>query len=232
MSKIPKKLHYCWFGNGGYSPLMKDCMRSWDKYLPDFEKVLWHEQNSPMQHTMIKRAMEAKKYAFVADYVRMYALYEYGGVYLDTDMEIIKNIEPLLCGNGFLGYEHYSPKNKLVSAGIICLPPKSNLAKEVLQIFDKRMLKNKSFTKPLPEIITQAINILEKRNALEDIKLYMPEYFYPYNPYDMSKGRKQLMYADIQDNTYAIHHWNGSWIEEPSPWKVLRKHIKRKIGIK
>ncbi len=225
MKKIPKKIHYCWFGNGEFSPLVKDCFKSWEKYLSDFEIIKWDENNSPMNHPMVIKAIEHKQYAFAADYTRMYVLYEQGGIYLDTDMEIIKDINPLLNQEGFLGYED----EKWINVAIIGLAPKSKLTKTVLDIFDERMRKNKRFNKPLPKIVTEAINKLQKANELGNIKLYKSEYFYPYNPFIRGKNRKQLMFSDITENTYAIHHWEGSWMKEPSLWKRIKDKVRNKF---
>ena len=114
---IPKIIHYCWFGENPMSPLIQECIKSWHRYLPDWEFILWNEDNSPLEHDFVKKALKDKKYAFVADYVRCHALYEYGGVYLDTDMELIKDISTLLNNDFFAAYED-SDQDK-VSCGVI-----------------------------------------------------------------------------------------------------------------
>ncbi len=232
MTKIPKILHYCWFGGNEYSPIVKDCMESWKKYLSDFEWIKWDETNSPMEHPMVKKAVETKKYAFAADYTRMYALYEYGGVYLDTDMEIIKSLEPLLEKDGFLAYEDTKKdgSGKNINAAIVGITPKHPLIKKMLDIFDDRMKNNENF-RPIPGLVVQAVKSLSEEE-LKGVAIYMPEYFYPYNPYDKQQERKQLMFADITENTYAIHHWEATWFKkEPSWWVFTRDKIRRKLGI-
>ena len=89
---IPKIIHYCWFGDGPISPESRKCMESWKKYCPDYKIIEWNEQNFDIsQNRYAQQAYEAKKYAFVSDYVRLAVLYEYGGIYLDTDVETLRN---------------------------------------------------------------------------------------------------------------------------------------------
>lgn len=88
---IPKIIHYCWFGGGAISPENRKCMESWKKYCPDYKIIEWNEQNFEIsQNRYAQQAYEAKKYAFVSDYVRLAVLYEYGGIYLDTDVELVR----------------------------------------------------------------------------------------------------------------------------------------------
>ena len=103
---IPKIIHYCWFGKGDMPKLETECIRSWKKHLPDYEFVLWNEERFDVtKHPYVKEAYEAKKYAFVTDYVRLYALYNYGGIYMDTDVEALKPLDPFLVHKAFIGCE-------------------------------------------------------------------------------------------------------------------------------
>ena len=103
---IEKKIHYCWFGKGEMKPLMKKCIKSWKKYCPDYEIIEWNEDNFDVNSTLwTKQAYEAKKYAFVSDYVRLKVLYEHGGIYMDTDVEVVKPIDEFLSHDAFCGYE-------------------------------------------------------------------------------------------------------------------------------
>ncbi|MBP3463612.1 MAG: hypothetical protein J6K45_03935 [Clostridia bacterium] len=103
---IPKKIHYCWFGNGDKPELVEKCIKSWKKYCPDYEIIEWNESNYDV--TMCdysKEAYENKKWAFVTDYARLWIIYNHGGIYLDTDVEIIKNIDFILETDSFLASE-------------------------------------------------------------------------------------------------------------------------------
>ncbi len=223
---IPKKVHYCWFGNNPYPPLVKDCMKSWTKYLADFELKKWDESNSPMDNIVVQKAIAMKKWAFASDYVRLYALYHEGGVYLDTDMEILKDIAYLLNQKGFFGYEDEIH----ISAGIIGSQPRSELIKLIMDKLEEKVKANLPFL-PIPQIITEIIRGLPENSLIvENMSFYPPSYFYPYNPY--ANERKELLFSDIVENTYAIHHWSASWIDEKPLWRIagsrLKKHLVNK----
>ncbi len=211
---IPKKIHYCWFGGNEYTPLVKKCMETWVKYLPDWEFILWDESNSPVEHPFVKKALLEKKYAFAADYVRFYALYNFGGIYLDTDMELIKNLEPLLNNYFFSGSE--SIDNKCISAGIMGSIEKHEYLKSILSYYNGLNLYETS-----PNILTAVY----EKNKFKNVKIYEYQYFYPYNPFDSEQSVKQLFYSDISECTFAIHHWNFSW--KPSIFERFITYSKR-----
>jgi len=216
---IAKKIHYVWFGKKPYSKLIEKCINSWKEKLPDYEFILWNEDNSPIERSIyLQRALKKKYYAFAADYVRFYALYNYGGIYLDTDMEVVKNFDPLLENKFFIGYE----SSNLISAGIIGAKQKCEISKVILEYLD-----NSNTYETIPLIITKLFkeyNFINKDN----IKIFPSEYFYPYNPYDKEREGLELMYMDITQNTYAIHHWGKSWKLSYTD-RLLRK-IKRIIN--
>ena len=104
---IPKTIHYCWFGRNPLPKLAKKCIRSWKKYCPDYELVEWNEDNYDISAAplYVRQAYEAKKWAFVTDYVRLQVVYEHGGIYLDTDVELKKSLDPLLVHCAYFGFE-------------------------------------------------------------------------------------------------------------------------------
>ena len=107
---IPKIIHYCWFGGGPISPESRKCMESWKKYCPDYKIMAWTEQNFDISaNRYAQQAYAAKKYAFVSDYARLVVLYRYGGIYLDTDVELVRPLDELLEHKGFIGMEHSVP---------------------------------------------------------------------------------------------------------------------------
>ena len=107
---IPKIIHYCWFGGGTISPENRKCMESWEKYCPDYKIIEWNEQNFDIsKNRYVQQAYEAKKYAFVSDYARLAVVYEHGGIYLDTDVELVRPLDELLEHKGFIGMEHSAP---------------------------------------------------------------------------------------------------------------------------
>ena len=103
---IPKIIHYCWFGRGAKSDLMQKCISSWKMFMPNYKIIEWNEDNVDFKaNTYLEEAYELKKYAFMSDYVRLKVIYEYGGIYLDTDVELLKSLEPILKKGGFFSFE-------------------------------------------------------------------------------------------------------------------------------
>ena len=138
---IPKTIHYCWFGYGEMPELAQECIASWHNYMPDWEYKLWNEDNFDVaQIPYAKEAYEAKKYAFVSDYVRLWALYNEGGLYLDVDFRVYKPFDELLHWKAFAGFEgsKYSP----LMMGVIASEPCGEWAKEQLDGYQGRHFLN------------------------------------------------------------------------------------------
>lgn len=200
---IPKVIHYCWFGKSDKPLLVKKCIDSWLRIHPDWEVCEWSENNSPIDLPYVKNALEAKRYAFASDYVRFYVLYKFGGIYLDTDIELIKSIDPLRNNTVFFGRESSEYINPAVIGSISGHP----FLKIMLTILDES--KSKNYT-AIPEILTATLN--EHSVPSLKIVIYNTDYFFPYNPFDSDRNNiKQLMFSDLTNNTYAIHHWAQSW---------------------
>ncbi len=103
---IPKVIHYCWFGKKEKPDIVKKCIKSWNEFLPEYEIIEWNEKNFDINtYLFTKQAYEIGNYAFVSDYVRVYVLYNYGGIYLDTDTEILGSLDPFLKNSSFWGFE-------------------------------------------------------------------------------------------------------------------------------
>ncbi|MFW1972552.1 glycosyltransferase family 32 protein [Acinetobacter bereziniae] len=198
---IPKVIHYCWFGGNEKSALIDACIESWKKHMPEWKIIEWNEKNSPLDHPFVQKALKDKKYAFVADYVRCYVLYNFGGVYLDTDMEIIKDLTPLLSFDFFSAYED-SDFTK-VSCGAIGSIKQHKIMQEMLLYYNENY---KYYT-----LIPQILGMKYREEFYENSKILSSESFYPYNPFDENKPVKQLMFSHITEETYGIHHWGYSW---------------------
>lgn len=219
---IPKIIHYCWYGKSNMPPLSQNCINSWRSHLADYEFIEWGEGNSPISsHKYMKKAYDDKMWAFVADYMRMLALYKYGGIYLDTDMEIIKNLDPLLDMNSFAGYE----SDGQVSAGLIACKAGDEFIKSCLNYMDAEAERGPLAYTSIPRIMQ---SILDKGDNKIDI--FPTDYFYPYNPWDKKKNVKQLMYSDITKNTYAIHHWSASWVKPKTFLAYFKSAAKHAIS--
>lgn len=197
---IPKKIHYCWFGGNEIGPLFARCLASWKKFLPDYEIICWNESNLPKEANLAWKYIKEKKYAFASDYARYYILYQQGGIYLDTDVEVVKPFDSLLNNTCFIGYED---KNR-IACGIIGAIAKNKFSYHCMSIMNDVAENNKAFL-IAPEVANRAVSLSE------NVTIYPEEYFYPYNPYSENQKVKQLMFSDITENTYAIHHWEKKW---------------------
>lgn len=199
---IPKTIHYCWFGRSEFPPLVKACMESWKVYLSDWNFVLWNEDNVPQELVFARKLLDQKLYAFASDYIRLYAIWKNGGIYLDVDMEVIRPLDALLCHRQFIAYEKEKRCTNAVSGGV----PGAEFFYACLQEMDRHYSQT---TLPVlsPELCTSVVN----KHVFSDLMIYPAHVFYPYNPYDKTRPVDQLMYRDIQPDTLAIHHWSKSW---------------------
>lgn len=178
----------------------KDCIRSWEKWLPDYTFKRWNEDNFEVNaFEFTKAAYRLRKYAFVSDVSRLHALYEQGGIYLDTDMMVVRDFDDLLQHQFFIGKE----RRDLISAGIIGSVKNSPIIKSLLDNY--AMLKfDYNTPMDIPSFLTANLQ------SNQDISIYSPEYFYPL-PYVM-RGRDYRNF--IKEQTYAVHLWNHSWKQE------------------
>lgn len=221
---IPKIVHYCWFGGNPLPELAQKCIASWKKYLPEYEIKEWNEKNFDVyQNLYVKEAYEARKYAFVTDYVRLYALYHEGGIYMDTDVEVLKPLDCFLVHNAFSGFED----DYNIPTGIMASEKKGKWVEENLQYYYNRHFMNSGGeidTTTNVEIITNYMMKygLLKNNTYQDFPglftIYPKDFFCPK---DHGSGNIYLT-----ENSYCIHHFMMSWL----PSKQVRiSNIKRKM---
>jgi len=209
-NKIPKIIHYCWFGRGEKPDIVKKCIRSWEKNLPEYQIIEWNEENFNTDHnSYVKEAHEAKKYAFVSDFVRVHALYHMGGIYLDTDVEVFKSFNDLLHHESFWGFE----QENYIATSTIGAAKGNALIKIFLDSYKhKRFIHNDGSMNELTNvaIITE---MLKSRGLTLDgqyQELIGLGAFYPqtyFSPYDYINIRNF-----ITDDTYAMHHFYKSWL--------------------
>lgn len=226
---IPKVIHYCWFGGKPLNDLAKKCIASWEKYLPDYEIKRWDESNFNIDDCQyVKEAYEQGKWAFVSDYARAYILYNEGGVYFDTDVEVIKDIREIIQNGPYLGVERFVNNLDLegyvglgVAAGLgMAVMPKDSIIGELLEHYhnisfldDFNNLDGNTIVIKLSKILQKYG--LEERNEIQrvgDYYIYPIEYF---NPLNDVTGK-----LNITNNTYSIHWYSGSWLDD--------EHIKAK----
>lgn len=224
---IPKVIYYCWFGNGKMPKLAEKCLKSWKKHCPDYEIVCINENNFDInQNKYAKEAHSAKKWAFVSDYARLKVLYENGGIYLDTDVELLKSLNPLIQNGGYMGFDD----NGIISTGLGFACEKGNeLVGELLKDYDNIpfILEDGSYDiTPCPDRNTKAIEKLGMDVSIKDqtfmgIRMLPEDYLCPLKYYT---GKKI-----ITKNTYSIHHFCASWTSATSKRTTF---IKRIIGVK
>ena len=202
---IPKIIHYCWFGPKPLPQLVKTCIDTWKQHLPDYEFRLWNESNSPMDILFVQQAYKEKKYAFVSDYVRFWALEEYGGIYLDTDMYLINGFDCFLNNEVFFGWE--TAENNNISCGVIGSVPNHPFIRNIGSYYKKTTFsKDNIVNLVVPRIIGECYrNYIHK----EQITIYPFDFFYPF-PYEEKENVRNFLKFSTQ-NTYAIHLWNISW---------------------
>lgn len=209
---IPKVIHYCWFGRSKLSPLAKRCIASWKKHLPDYEIKEWNEDNFDVNGIpYTTQAYKHKKYAFVSDYARFKILYEHGGIYFDTDVEVIKPIDDILVKGTFFGLENES--HFACNPGLgFASEPKFHLLKEMLDLYagiqfelPSGKLNKKTIVEYFSEmVISKGLQPITSIIDFEGAKFYPSEYFCP----------KSSEFGKIQitENTRTIHHYAASWI--------------------
>ena len=208
---IPKVIHYCWFGKGEKPKLAEKCINSWHKYCPDYVFIEWNEENFDINsNRYVREAYENKKYAFVTDYVRLYALINYGGIYMDTDVELIKSLDPFLDNQAFSGFE----EKAWIPTGLMACEKDFLLFKEYLSYYDDISFVNKDGSLNTVTNTYTITKMTEKhglvRNGvyqvIEGFVLYPKDYFCPLND-----ATGQL---NKTENTVAIHWFNKSWLPQ------------------
>jgi len=219
---IPQIIHYCWFGKGEMPNMAKNCIASWEKYLPNYRRVLWNESNFDVTEIpYVREAYEARKYAFVTDYVRLYALHKYGGIYMDTDVEVVRNFDSLLDLPAFSGFE----SDHFVPTGIMASQIGGKWIEELLTYYTDRHFKNPQGDYDLTTNTQVITKLMEARGlALNNtyqlfdncVHIFPSEYFSP----------KKYGKVIRTENTYCIHHFAGSW---KSPAEKRKLYFYRKF---
>ena len=208
---IPKKIHYCWFGGNPLPELAVKCIESWKKYCPDYEIIEWNERNFDLScNKYVKEAFECKKWAFITDYVRLYAMVNQGGIYMDTDVEVLKNLDIFLKNKAFSGFE----RKDAIPTGIMASEQDFPLFKKLLDDYNERSFVKKDGEMDLTTNVTTITNIClnhglilnNQKQTIDDFTLYSKEVFCP-KSYETGK-------IECTENTYTIHHFAGSWHTE------------------
>lgn len=229
---IPKIIHYCWFGGKEKPRAVQHCIASWRKFCPDYEIKEWNEQNFDVNMMPYTRdAYQTGKYAFVSDVARFKVLYEEGGVYFDTDVEVIRPIDELVERGAFMGWERPDALGNVhVAPGLgLAAPQGSPLYKEVLDGFAKLSYYLEDGQMNPYTMIPLVTDLLKGKGLRVDgtyqnvnvITIYPADYLCPM---DSLTGK-----IELTENTYAIHHYSMSWLPLPTQWRVRVMRRIRKL---
>lgn len=247
---IPKIIHYCWFGANPLTESALTCISSWKKYFPDYEIKEWNETNYDVAKLpYIKEAYEAGKYAFVSDYVRIDVLYQYGGIYFDTDVEVIKSFDDIIAKGGFMGQEaKITLEQKLIgdrrdshksgtfiNSGLgIAAAPGLELYKEILDSYSIRHFIKENGDYDLTTICVSTTELLKEHGydetketvqEIADITIYPPEFFCP-----LTNQNGKLR---ITESTRSIHWYSGTWMSETDlKMAAHRRSLVNKYGVR
>ena len=221
---MEKIIHYCWFGEGVKPKLTQKCIVTWKKFLPDYKIIEWNEKNFDVGCCrFVKEAYEARNFAFVSDYARAKALYENGGIYFDTDVEVLKSFDRFLSDEFFVGFE----EKAFVGTCVMGAQKGAPILKEYMAHYENAAYLNEDGTKYSDTNVLLLTRLLEEkgleRNDKEQtvdgyIKIYPRTFF---SPYDYING---INY--ITDDSYSIHHFTLSWLPKSTR---IKTGIKRKI---
>lgn len=228
MTNIPKIIHYCWFGNNPLPENVRKCIASWEKYCPDFEIKQWNESNYDVnKYDYTREAYEKKKYAFVSDVARLDIVSNFGGIYLDTDVELIKPLNLFLDDKLFMGME--TPGRIATGLGFGAIKGHHVIQENLAEY------KNRSFILPNGSVdetscVTITSNLLKKiygrsfksDTFTDDIRIYSPDVFCPFN----FETNKLL----LTDRTVAIHHYDATWKSGDDKFLRIKIKMRRILG--
>lgn len=230
---IPRVIHYCWFGGNPLPEEAVKCIKTWKKYCPQYEIREWNESNFDiMSCEYVREAYKAKKWAFVSDYARFKILYEHGGIYFDTDVELIKTLETLIFKGSFMGCEE--GEQLLVAPGLgLGAEKKMDIYKEIIDYYECQKFYKNDGTINTDTVVKRVTDILYKYGFkgngeieyVAGINIYPPEFFCPKNYYTGE--------VNVTSNTVSIHHYDATWyeLEEKKDYE-FQKFANRLFGLK
>lgn len=227
--RIPKRIHYCWFGRNPMPDSVKKCIESWKKFCNDYEFILWNEENYNLNKTCsyVKEAYSKGKWAFVSDYVRFDVIYKYGGFYFDTDVEIIKSIDELANKGPFFGMERNCNRYEVQPGLGMGAEAGNAFYKDIIDnykkdhfILDDGSINTNTVVDRATELMIKYGYDIHKNEiqTINHISIYPTEYFCPMD-YDTGL-------ISVTENTYSIHWYDMSWLtEKERKWQLFsRKH--------
>lgn len=205
---IPKRIHYCWFGESPKSDLNKRCLDSWRKFMPGYQIKEWNETNSDLGDAYCQAACAKGLWSRLSNHVRLRALLAEGGIYLDTDVEVVKDFEPLLRHKCFLGFQQEEEEVDWINSAVLGAQPGHQFLKRCLELTQELFAQTGEFSRA-PTVNTKILKEMGlKKYGLQEIRgvtVYPAEYFYPFPWFG------KFSPGCVRENTYCIHHWEGSW---------------------
>lgn len=215
---IPKVIHYCWFGRGEKPRLIRQCIRSWKKYCPDYQIIEWNEDNYDLASSplFVRQAVNMRKWAFATDYARLKIIYEHGGIYLDTDVELIKPLDGLLNNKAYFGFQKKNGMMRIATGLGFGAEAGMPILLEIMKVYETNSFLNASGEADWTANTIKETEVLKKHGLIEDgteqildgmIHIYPPDYF---NPKVITKGFP----VDTTANTVSIHWYTSSWNSE------------------
>lgn len=231
---IPKIIHYCWLSDDPYPEKIQYCISTWHRLLPDYKLMLWNTDTFPLDKSIwVKEAYEAKKYAFAADYIRLYAIYNYGGIYLDSDVEVLKRFDNLLSLPYFIGRESFEDRVEIAAFGA---QKDCKWVKRCMDYYENRhflLPDNSHDIRVMPDIIREVVSsicdfrfINSINEFVDDDKLFnvFPNDWFCANIH--LKSSYQMSTYIISANTYCVHHFANSWVRQTKV-KRIKLFVKR-----
>lgn len=218
---IPRTIHYCWYGGAPPNALMQRCLDSWRRVLPDFTIKRWDETNTPFDTPFCRAARARRAWSALSDHVRYHALHSEGGLYLDTDVEVLRDFTPLLAHEGFLGFQQEEEEEDWVNSAIMGLRPGSDFARRCLARNDELFARTGRFWRG-PTVTTMVLKEMGLRRyglqAVGGLTLYPVEAFSPFPWFGTWSP------DCVRPETYCVHHWEASW--QKSPLFSLRRRLR------
>ena len=219
---IPKKIHYCWFGRNPYPESFVKFKESWKKNCPDYEFIEWNEDSFDINsNEYVKEAYSCKKWAFVTDYVRLWAIYNYGGIYMDTDVEVLKPLDCFLSEHAFSGFE----SNSGVPTGLMGGEKSNSVFRDLLMDYKDKQFINPDGTMNMHTnveyitdyFVSHGLKLNNTKQTINGFTMFPSEYFCPKD--------SRTLEIKLTKNTYAIHHFAGSWTDKRTKKRLTVKKI-------
>lgn len=223
---IPRKVHYCWFGKGPKGDLAEMCMKSWRRHLPGYELIEWNEGNADLSSDYAQEALRQKRWSKVANLVRLQALLDQGGVYFDTDVEVVKPIDPLLNAQCFAGFQMLEESNEWVNNAVLGGVPGHQFFRDCIQsTLSHYALKGEFALSPyITTLVLKSYGLCQYgAQELSGVTLHQRDVFYPYSW--LEQYRPEVVTKD----TFCVHHWEKSWVRSPWSPDVLMERFKRAL---